>query len=99
MFAWHVHHTRLYETLQGGGLAERQKYIRKEKPSNERPRRLRLLQPVKNQELLSALVAATGAGPSAGIHRRLNNIIHTLHSEECKRCTWDGKTIFPNGVK
>ena len=99
MYAWHVHHTRLYETLNDGGLAERQQYIKRGKPAKERPRRLRLLQPVKNQELLSALDAAKWASSSAGILRRLNNIINTLHSEECKRCTWDGKTIFPKGVK
>ena len=99
MFAWHVHHTRLYEVLNSGGITERQGYIKYHKPAKERPRRLRLLRIVKNQELLSALVVAKEAGPSAGIRRRLNNIINALHSEECKRCTWNGKTIFPKGVK
>lgn len=102
MFAWHVHHKRLYEVLEGGGIEERRSYIRTQKPFKERSRRLRLLVPVKYQELLknlddaviSAKVVWTGQGKHP-VRIAILKAINALHAEECKKCPWDGKTIFP----
>jgi len=99
MYAWHVHHRTLYETLTGSGIAERQQYIKEAKPPKERPRRLRLLKAVKNQDLLTALGQAARSNPSPAILRRLRNTISALHLEECKGCPWDDHTIFPKRIK
>ena len=104
-WAWHVHHQTLVEQLRDpDGLAERQGYIKGEKPRSEQARRLRLLKVVKNQELLGILKAGLEAAfnlPAvprdmrlkvrAGIRRALN----VLHAHECKKCPWNGRTIFP----
>ena len=103
MYAWHVHHTVLYETLTTGGLSERQWFISTHKPIRERARRLRLLRLVKNQELLRLLNDATVAGvskpPSVTLRRRIRTAIEALHREECPRCPWNGRTIFPKKYK
>lgn len=106
MFAWHVHHKVLYEQLLEGGIDERAKYIRECKPVKERPRRLRLLALVKGQQVLDALDNAvkrardkwTG-NPSHPVRKALQTAINALHAEECKRCPWDGSTIFPKRKK
>jgi hypothetical protein len=101
VYAWHIHHQRLYETLAvDDGFARRVAYIEEEKPAREKPRRLRLLKLVQNQNLLTALVAArTAAYPDAKMQQKVHRVINALHAKECKRCPWDGKTIFPRKVK
>ena len=106
-WAWHVHHGTLVEQLRGqDGLAARQGYIQEEKPYKERARRLRLLKVVKNQELIDHLKKAGSqvtydlpADLRKVIRRGLNQAINALHAYECKRCPWDGRTIFPKKVK
>lgn len=105
-FAWHVHHTSLYERLRGpDGLAQRQRYIREQKPPREQARRLRLLRVVINQNLLEALEAARavtlGDSRLAPVRKVIKRAIDALHREECKgrRCTWNGNTIFPKRRK
>ena len=105
-WAWHVHHRMLVEQLRGpDGLAARQGYIKGEKPPKERARRLRLLKVVKNQELLAGLKAGSPLAyvlpddTRKVIRRGLTRAINALHAHECKKCPWDGKTIFPTKVK
>ena len=102
-WAWHVHHRILVEQLRGqDGLAERQDYIREEKPHKERARRLRLLKVVKSQELINNLKVDSQTAYDLlpndvrkVIRRGLTRAINALHAHECKRCPWNGKTIFP----
>ena len=106
-WAWHVHHQRLVERLQGpNGLTERQSYIKKEKPYKERARRLRLLKVVENQELLTRLKTSLDGiaytlppDVRRGIRGGIIRVIDILHAHECQKCPWDGKTIFPTKVK
>jgi hypothetical protein len=98
MFAWHVHHTRLYEALEAGGIEKRANYIKAHKPAKERPRRLRLLKAVQSQHLLNCLHQALCVASTDPLWGMVQRTINALHREECKRCTWNGKTIFPKGV-
>ena len=105
-WAWHVHHQTLVEQLRSpGGLAARQHYIQEDKPYKERARRLRLLKVVKNQELISNLQVGLGLAYDLpldarnGVRRAIRRAINALHAHECKRCPWNGKTIFPKKVK
>mgnify|MGYP001598955187 FL=1 len=102
-WAWHVHHRTLVERLNGpSGLAERQRYIQKEKPQREKARRLRLLKVVKYQDLMSQLAGYPGYHSGAlsraaetAIKKALKAALKVLHAQECPNCPWDGKTIFP----
>ena len=106
-WAWHVHHKTLVEQLRGpDGLAGRQGYIRGGKPRKEQARRLRLLKAVKSQELINNLKVDSQTAYDLlpndvrkVIRRGLNQAINALHAYECKRCPWDGRTIFPKKVK
>ena len=101
-WAWHVHHRTLLEQLNdANGLVDRQSFIKHDKPYKERARRLRLLKIVKNQELMVNLEASSALAYNlprdvqkkmrAGIRRA----VKVLHDHECKKCPWDGRTIFP----
>ena len=105
-WAWHVHHQTLVEQLHGPyGLAERQGYIKGEKPPKERACRLRLLKVVHNQELIKTLgmgsdrVYPGTLGLPRDVRKKIRagirRAITALHAHECKKCPWNGKTIFP----
>ena len=103
-FYWHVHHRVLVEWCWDA--AGRRSYITTLKPKEERARRLRLLAPVKNP--LPGAVATykktLESGGTDSSYTRRQNVYNrvmkspeweALHRVECKRCPWDGTTIFP----
>lgn len=101
-WAWHVHHSTLFEKVGGGGIESRQTYIRNEKPKREVARRLRLLKVAQNQNLLNSIRVAVGdtlqmeSGPTATkIRGILKQAVEVLHRAECPKCPWNGSTIFP----
>lgn len=59
-WAWHVHHELLLEPLTGDGITERVAYIRRYKPADEIPTRVRLLRPVQHPERLPVAVVEAG---------------------------------------
>ena len=98
-FAWHVHHTVLYELLTDDGIKGRVQYIRTHKPKREQARRLRLLKAVKNNSLLFHLATARSFPLTAKVSGLIRRTITALHDVECPRCPWDGHTIFPKPKK
>ena len=104
LWAWHVHHHILVEPLNGvNGLPQRRQYIQSNKPYKERARRLRLLAVVKNQEivenLLTTNVYSLPRDTRKVVRAAINRAIRAIHAEECKRCPWNGKTIFSKKSK
>jgi hypothetical protein len=106
-FAWHVHHNILLEPLTEP-ITNRIAYIKKEKPIEEQPLRLRLLKEIKGKLPLTvvkaweahvkateAYVKATEAYVKA--LEECKKEIKELHKKECPNCPWDGKTIFSKG--
>lgn len=75
---WHIHHEILVENLMEP-LKNRIKYIKEEKPKDEVKLRLKLL---KKVECKIKDYPVTKAG------------WEKLHKKECKKCSWNGKTIF-----
>lgn len=104
-FAWHIHDRELVEVLLEP-IEVRRRYIRQEKPKQERELRLRLLREVQGQ-LPAAVIAAGEAYYRAwevylrarkAYDRALadnREAIEALHAQECPGCPWDGHTIFP----
>ena len=76
---WHIHHDILFENLTES-LKNRIDYIRRNKQEEEIATRLKLLKKVKCK---NKDLPITKAG------------WEKLHKEECKKCPWNGKTIFP----
>ncbi|MDE1767709.1 MAG: hypothetical protein KGI27_15775, partial [Thaumarchaeota archaeon] len=86
-YAWHVHHEQLVEQLHES-IENRIAYIKSYKPKSEVPTRLRLLKKVKDQTTLKK-----------AMNRNDHQAVQDLHALECKNCTWNGKTIFPDEGK
>ena len=82
-FYWHLHHGVLVENLTEP-LKTRKDYIKSSKPEDEVKLRLKLLKKVKCP---------------------IKDYPHTikgwndLHKKECKKCPWNGSSIFPNKGK
>ena len=80
---WHIHHEILVENLTEP-LKTRKDYIKSSKPEDEVKLRLKLLKKVKCP---------------------IKDYPHTikgwndLHKKECKKCPWNGSSIFPNKGK
>ena len=97
-FAWHVHHDILVEPLTEP-IKVRREFIRSSKPPHEVATRLRLLKAVKGRlpaklvEAGKAYVEALTAYDEAW--KAAMPAILRLHAKECKKCPWDGETIFP----
>ena len=96
-FAWHIHHDVLLESLIEP-FENRVKYIKESKPRGERKLRLRLFKTVKG-ELPFELVEVWKAWNEAGKARdealkTYEPQILALHKKECRRCPWNGETIF-----
>ena len=77
---WHIHHEVLYEWLTEPVRA-RINYIKTEKAKNETPEQIELR--------LKLLKPVLGKIPST------QKGWEKLHKTECKKCPWDGKSIFP----
>ena len=102
---WHIHHRVLAEKMVDGrtGAANRRKFIKDSKLPEERPTRLKLLKPIKNTKLfrelfprgLDALDANNQAKRSTNLSPAAQRKLEKLHKSQCKRCPWDGHTIFP----
>ena len=103
-WGWHIHHMTLVERFSGGGIEERGRYINTEKPPRERARRLRLMKVVQAQDFMEALQQAISFRPDGLKIRRAARLaipraINLLHTHECKKCPWNGLTIFPKKKK
>ncbi len=78
---WHIHHETLYEWLTEP-LRARINYIKTEKAKNETKEQIELR--LKLLKPVLGKIPTTAKG------------WETLHKKECKKCPWDGKSIFPN---
>ena len=105
-FYWHLHHDVLVEPALEP-IKNRIAHIKRYKPKEERPSRLRLLRAVRGR--LPKEVRAVGeaydkawvaSGKTwAAYDKALSqhkDEIEALHAKECPDCPWDGQTIFPN---
>ena len=107
-FYWHIHHLVLVE-LATEPITNRRRFIKLIKSESEVPTRLRLLKRVKGK-LPDAVVKAgrkyvdTQSHSLFSYQRALRKpankkAIEKLHRKECKKCPWDGETIFPRNSK
>ena len=102
LLAWHVHHDKLCERLTEP-IESRIECIRDNKPKNEIDTRLRLLKVVKDQaraeralKKYNAIVSKPRSDYDAIESKAWSDSgLDALHKKECKKCPWDGKTIFP----
>lgn len=108
VWMWHFHHDTLVEPVRPTwrdrgdlltGLAirraiqDRVNYIKQEKDPAEHARRLRLLKPVVGQLPERFVHAVEAASPYSGVRVAWRDVL-ALHKQECKRCPWNGRTIF-----
>jgi hypothetical protein len=77
---WHIHHDQLVENLTEP-LKNRIGYIKKEKPKEEVKLRVKLIKKVKAKPKDWPITKEGW---------------EELHKKECKNCSWNGNTIFPN---
>ena len=90
IFAWHVHHDVLVESLTEP-FKNRVAFIKKNKPKEEIPLRLKLFKKVKGK-LPEEVIKAWEAYDKA--LQKHHKEIEALHKKECPNCPWDSKSIF-----
>lgn|SRR4030067_3253183 len=89
---WHIHHLKLVEYYYGF-IKGRRKYIKENKPKDEKALRLRLLKRVKGK-LSKRLLKHIEVWGINYLNSKDLLELEKLHLRECKNCTWDGETIF-----
>lgn len=106
---WHLHHLELIEVATEP-IKNRIAYIKKYKPLEEVPLRLKLLKKVRGRlsfklryfSWLEKLNASRYRAESLDYELQnptMYKEIETLHKKECAPdCPWNGRTIFPENM-
>ena len=94
-YCWHIHHDELCEQIKEP-IEKRIEYIKTNKPQHEIELRLRLLNPVKSERVISEMEKIERAKKAYDEEATAPSwkIIEEEHKKECVDCPWDGKSIF-----
>ena len=97
-YVLHYHHDILFEPLEGT-LEDRIKYIKENKPKEERATRLRLIRLLTDEEMKSMPLEAWEKAREAWEAVLNSPSIQIWHKKICvSDCPWSGMSIFPSEI-
>ena len=96
-YIFHMYHNQLMTPIfYSAPIKKRREQIKANKPDSEHALRIKLLKRIKGK-ISARITKMLWNNYHAGIRSDLTNekAIIKLHKKECKKCPWDGETIFP----